>query len=404
MDASTHFRERGELITGLMSGALDAADVVVHTRPAVELLGLLVPIDSLTQDYLSGREPQGLRVTRSDFEPWRRQLLAVVAALVQRWVGDDEDSWLALAMRAGSHRGSVPELIDSVVHPEHADPGSWSGRAPRWPRGVDASAVLLAMAPPGIREAFLGECATNEAAGGILTRMLDRGPLHPEFVDYALGVSGTRAMRVALDRNPAYELAKVREHVLRERHDIAVLEHAYFTPGADRALRVGLVRLADAAGGFRPDFVSRLKTHNKDASVLEPLLVADDPVLVHWVLRRVNSSLTEPAIRWAAYVTLALTTGPEPVWVLEQERAGALSRMVEPVRASMLAGAVDPILDAADAADGALGSAGLPRTPIDLGAPLIEPGPYTELIRECVDCDAYRLAVVDGLVSDRAAL
>ncbi|MEY9863385.1 hypothetical protein ABH935_009035 [Catenulispora sp. GAS73] len=401
MDASAHFRERGELITHLMSGTLDAADVVVHTRPAVELLGLLVPIDSLTQDYLSGREPRGLRVTRSEFEPWRRQLLAVVAALVERWVGDDEDSWLALAMRAGSHRGSVPELIDSVVRPERADPESWSGRAPRWPRGVDASAVLLAMAPPGTLEAFLGECATNEAAGGILTRMLDRGPLHPKFVDYALSALGTDSMRAALHRNPAYELAKVRAHVLRERHDIAVLEHAYFTPGADGALRVGLVRLAEAAGGFRPDFVSRLKTHNKDASVLEPLLVSDDPVLVHWVLRRVNSSLTESAIRWAAYATLALTTGPEPVWALEQERVGALSRMAEPVRASILAGSVDPILDAAD---GALGNAGLPRTPIDLGAPLIEPPPYTELIEEFVDRDAYRTAVVDGLVGDRAAL
>jgi hypothetical protein len=401
MDASTHFRGRSELVAGLMSGALDAADAVVRTRPAVELLGLLVPVDGLTERYLSARDPQGLRATRSDLEPWRRQLLAVVAVLLERWVGDDLNSWPALAMRAGSYQGTVPELIDSVVHPEHADPQSWSGRAPRWPRGLDASAVLLAMAPPGIVEAFLDDCVTNEASAGILTRMLDRGPLHPMFVDYALGASGTDTMRAALYRNPVYELAKVREHVLREQDDIAVLEHAYFAPGADRALRIGLVRMAEAAGGFRRRFASRLEAHAEDATVLEPLLVSADPQLVHWVLRRVNGSVRVSAMRWTAYATLARTAGPEPVWALEQERVGTLSRMAEPVRASMSTGSVDPILAAADAAPVSVGPAG---SAMELGAPLIEPWPYTELIREFVEGDAYRTAVVDGLIADRAAL
>ena len=78
-DAGSHFRDRGAVITGLMDGDLDAADAVARTVPAVELLGLLVPVDGLTEDYLGGRDPRGLRITRSEFEPWRRQLLAVVA-------------------------------------------------------------------------------------------------------------------------------------------------------------------------------------------------------------------------------------------------------------------------------------------------------------------------------------
>ena len=378
MNAGTHFRARGELISGLMSGRLDASAAVRRSRPAVEVLGLLVPVDGLTEDYLSGRGPEGLRVTRGEFEPWRRRLLAVVAALLDRRVGDDVKSWLALAMRAGSYQGSLVELIESVGYPEHVDPDLRSGRAPRWPRGVDASAVLLSMAPPGIVEAFLDDCATNVAAAGILTRMLDRGPLHPKFLDYALGPMGSNAMRGALFRNPAYALTKVREQVLRERNDIAVLEDAYFASVADRALRIGLVRLADAAGGFRPEFASRLERYKRDLSVMEPLLVSSDPELLHWVLRRVNREVTVPAMRWAAYTTLALTAGLEPVWALERERVGRLSKMAEPVHASMVTGSVDPILDVAE---GAPVMVGPPETAMELGAPLIEPWPYTELIR-----------------------
>ncbi|MEY9935176.1 hypothetical protein ABH926_009847 [Catenulispora sp. GP43] len=401
MDASTHFRERGAVIAALMAGDLDAADVVAHTRPAVETLGLLVPIDGLTEDYLGGRAPAGLAVTRSDFEPWRRQLLAVVAALLRRWVGEDPESWLALMMRAGAHPGSVVELIDSVARPDGTDPSPGAGgRAPRWPRGVDASAVLVAMAPPGIAEAFLEGCAENEVFGGVLTRMLDRGPLHPLFVEYALGPSGTEAMRSALDRNPIYAITKLRELVLRERDDIAVLEQAYVQRGVDRALRIGLVRLAEAAGGFRPRFAARLESCAEDVAVLEPLLVSGDPRLVHWVLRRINNRVRVPAMRWAAYATLCRTAGPEPVWALEQERVGALSRMAEPVRASMATGSAAPILAAAEAAPVSVGT---PGSVMELGAPLIEPWPYTGLIEEHVDRDWRRLVLVDDLAPAASA-
>jgi hypothetical protein len=397
-DASSHFRARGALITGLMAGTLDAADAVAGARPAVELLGLLVPVDALTQEYLSGRSPAGLTVARGDFEPWRRQLLAVVAALLERWIGDDTKAWLALAKRAGSHRGSVVELIESVVRPEHADPSSWAGRAPRWPRGVDASAVLLAMAPPGIAEAFLEDSLTDIASRGILTRMLDRGPLHPLFLDHALDGPGTDAMRKALARNPAVEATLLRERVLRERDDIAVLEDSYLAPAADRALRIGVVRLADDAGGFRPGFSARLEPYQENVPVLEPLLLSGDPVLVYWVLRRVNRSVS-PAMRWTGYATLARTAGPEPVWALEKERAGRLKRMAAPVRESMSTGSVAPILAAAEDAPA---SAGPPGSVLELGAPLIEPWPYTELIREHVERDWRRLAVVDTLVDNAA--
>ena len=398
MDASTHFRERGALIMALMAGDLDAADAVARTGPAGELLGLLVPIDGLTETYLGGRAVPGLTVTRSDFEPWRRELLAVVAALLERWVGEDPDAWRALTMRAGSHLGSVSGLVGSVAHPESADPSSWAGRAPRWPRGVDASAVLLAMAPPGIVEAFLEDCVTNEASAGVLTRMLDRGPLHPLFVEHALGPRGTEAMRAALNRNPVHGITKLRELVLRGRDDIAVLEQAYFQSGVDRALRIGLVRLAEAIGGFRPLFASRLQSSKRDAAVVEPLLVSGDPQLVLWLLRRVNDRVRVPALRWAGYATLARTAGPEPVWALEKERVGALSRMAEPVRESMATGSVAPILAAAEAAPVSVGP---PGSVMELGAPLVEPWPYTALIAEHVHGHERRTALVDNPGADR---
>lgn len=398
-DAASHFRDRGAVIAGLMDGGLDAADAVARTVPAAELLGLLVPIDGLTEDYLGGRDHPGLRVTRSEFEPWRRQVLAVVAALVERWIGEDPAAWLTLVARAGSFAGSVPELIDSIADPSDADPAVWSRRVPRWPRGVDGSAVLLAMAPPGIVEAFLDGCVTSEASAGLLTRMLDRGPLHPLCVIYALSGLGTDTMRTALNRNPAYDISRLREHVLRDSSDIDVLEYAYFAPGADRALRIGCVRLAEAAGGFRHRFTARLKSQAEDVAALEPLLVSSDVQLVHWVLRRVNRGLRVPALRWAAYATLARTAGPEPVWALEQEFTGALSRMAEPVLASMATGSVAPILAAAEAEPVSVGPRG---SEMELGAPQIEPWPYTDLIREYVDGDTRRKAVVDDPAGARS--
>jgi hypothetical protein len=188
MDASTHFRERGALISGLMSGEVDAADAVARTRPAVQVLGLLVPIDGLTERYLHGRSPKG------------------------------------------------------------------------------------------------------------------------------------------------------------------------------------------------------------------PLLASGDPQLVLSILRRVTTKV--PGLRWAAYATLARMAGPEPVWALEQERAGTLARMDEPVRASMAAGSAAPILAAAEATPVTIGPAG---SAMALGAPQIEPWPYTELIREFVDGDEHRRTVVDNLPADRTS-
>jgi hypothetical protein len=399
MDASTHFRERGALISGLMAGQLDAADVVARTRPAVEALGLLVPIDGLTERYLRGRAPKGLSVTSSEFEPWRRQLLAVVAALLDRWIGDDKDLWPALVMRAGAHHGTVVELVESVVRPEHADPSSWAGRAPRWPRGVDASAVLLAMAPPGIIEAFLDECVTSEAAAGVLTRMLDRGPVHPRFMQYAIGALGTQEMWLAAHRNPGYKISRLREQVLQYPTDIVLLEHAYLDAAeADRALRIACVRLAEAAGGFGQRFMERLEDRQEQVHLQEPLLASGDPQLVLSALKRVTTKV--PRLRWAAYATLARTAGPEPVWALEQERAGSLARMDAPVRASMAAGSAAPILAAAEATPVSVGPAG---SAMELGAPMIEPWPYTELISEHVEGNARRRGLIMDLVVDRAA-
>jgi hypothetical protein len=65
----------------------------------------------------------------------------------------------------------------------------------------------------------------------------------------------------------------------------------------------------------------------------------------------------------------------------------------------MSTGSVAPILAAAEDAPA---SAGPPGSVLELGAPLIEPWPYTELIREHVERDWRRLALVDTLVDNAA--
>ncbi|NUR24890.1 MAG: hypothetical protein HOV83_03420 [Catenulispora sp.] len=393
--ARSHFERRALLIKALTSGALDAADVVLVARPAVELLALLVPIDGLTERYLKGRAPSGLQVTASDFEGCRRELLAVVAAVLERWLGDDPELWSAVVAQAGAWPGTVAELV-AWGSAGYADLETFSlgGRAPRWPRGVDASAVLLAMAPAGVPELFLESCEQSASSRGILTRILARGPVLPMFADHALGELGTPAMFEAYHRNPVSKTAALRERVLLEPGKLQVLQEVYLARAADRALRVGCLRRAEVVGGFPAEFVARLVRDEAEAEFVEPLLASRDAQLVHRLLKRLNNRLSTPALRWAAYATLAQAAGPEAVWALEQERAGRLHKMAEPVRLSMTTGEIAPILDAAEAVPLTIGA---PGTAMELGAPVIEPWPYTDLIREHIDGSPYRLRAVETL-------
>ncbi|MFD0637746.1 hypothetical protein ACFQ9X_45545 [Catenulispora yoronensis] len=337
----------------------------------------------------------------------------MVAGILDRWFGEDPELWLAAIARAGSWGGTVPALIESVAL--HEDRGEYDripghakdeGRAPRWPRGIDASAVLLAMAPPTLVDLFLDQCASSEPSRGILTRVMDRGPIVPKLVAYALGgEKSTPAMLQAYFRNPGMLAAGLRERVLRKPADVEVLQEVYLDSAADRTLRVGCVRRAEAAGGFEPGFRDGLvRGRFRDGSVsggsvgdeddtrlMEPLLASGDPVLVHWLLKRLNSRLSLPALRWAGYATLARTAGPEPVWALEQERVGRLEKMAGPVRASMADGDIAPILAAAEAVPLTIG---VPGTAMELGAPMIEPWPYTDLISEHVEGNPRRLKAV----------
>lgn len=400
LDARAHFARRALLTRGLMAGTLDAADAVLLTRPAVELLGMLVPIDGLTERYLRRRDVEGLGITAPDFEHRRRELLAVVAAILDRWLGEDPGLWLGTVARAGTWHGSFPALIESVAgfegdedrgEPHRIPRGAMgTGRAPRWPRGVDASAVLLAMAPPPVQRRFLEACERSTSSRGILTRMIDRGPLVPALVDHVLENESQTAFD-AYFRNPVFLAGALRDRVLREPADVKVLQETYLYDTADRALRIGCVRRADAAGGFEPSFIDRLMNPAWPRALREPLLASSDPQLLRRLLKRVDRRLSTPALLWTAYATLARAVGPEPVWALEQERAGRLEEMADVVRVSMVTGDIAPILAAADATPPTIGA---PGSAMELGAPEIEPWPYTGLIREHVETSPHRKRAV----------
>ncbi|NUR62864.1 MAG: hypothetical protein HOV87_30060, partial [Catenulispora sp.] len=305
--------------------------------------------------------------------------------------------------RAGTWQGSFPALIESATgaadraEPDRIPCGAiGTGRAPRWPRGVDASAVLLAMAPPEVVELFVEDCRRNPASRGILVRMLDRGPLLPPLVDAATADEvAIPAMLGADTRNPAFAVAGLRYRVWLHHGNVEGLQEVYLDRSADLAIRIGCLRRAEAAGGFSSAFIEQLLNKASHPPLVEPLLASSDPRLVLRLLKRLSRhALSTPALRWAGYATLARTAGLEPVWALEQERAGDLAKMAEPVRVSMATGDAAPILAAADAAPLVLGAFGTPR---ELGAPDLEPWPYTDLIREHVETSWRRRRAVSLL-------
>ncbi|MEY9909272.1 hypothetical protein ABIA35_005507 [Catenulispora sp. MAP12-49] len=375
--ATRHFATRELLRRGLLHGSLSAPEVVAHAEPAADVLALALPTPPGLTEYYTAKgknsfAPHFVRIPPEAEERYQADLRAAIAETI----GPDPARWLKVLTRVAAWEGSLGgpggllEAVDAGAPlPER--------RGTRWPRGVDAAAVVLEVAPAeviakvvaaalavaeeqspaGAVEGQLPAGAAEEqspagaaeasdpetrALIGVLTRVLDRGPEPRWLLDLALGPHGTSAMRLAAARNPAATVGTLWRLADREPAEPGVLAAVYLHPLASLELRIAAVVRSEAVGGVYPGLVRRLVTRYAEPALLQPVLESRDPELLHTVLRRSNRSLQTDR-RIVAYARLAEAAGPEPVWALELERAGSLERMHEAVRASMNAHSDEPL-------------------------------------------------------------
>ncbi|NUR26998.1 MAG: hypothetical protein HOV83_14340, partial [Catenulispora sp.] len=364
--AARHFGLRELLRRGLLHGSLSATQTVEFAAPASAVLALAIPVPPGLAEYHTAKgansfAPHYSRIPSEAEERYQADLRAAAAAAI----GPDPARWLKALTRVGAWDDSLTELVRAIDDGQ----GLPTRRAYRWPRGVDPAAVLLEIAPEGVVEALLAAAATaataapasgseTAAAGrpavdpetrallGVLTRILDRGPVPRRLLDYALGPHGTPAMRLAAARNPAATGGTLWRLADREPAEPRVLAAVYLHPLASRELRVAAIVRSEAAGGLDSALVRRLVARDADPALLVPALESRSPEVLHTVLRRGGESIGTDR-RIAAYARLAAAAGPEPVWALELERAGSLERMHAAVRASMAAHSDAPLQEAA---------------------------------------------------------
>ncbi|MFD0633434.1 hypothetical protein ACFQ9X_19545 [Catenulispora yoronensis] len=74
--------------------------------------------------------------------------------------------------------------------------------------------------------------------------------------------------------------------------------------------------------------------------------LTDDAVTLRQTVAAITGRVDEPALL-CAYGALAFAAGPEPVWALELQRVGSLEQALPEVRASLLTGTADPLIEAA---------------------------------------------------------
>jgi hypothetical protein len=355
--ASRHFAIREMAVRGLTHHALTAAEVLWTLSPAAEALALAAPVTPALEAYLRkhrlARHPVPSAVAERSVVDVRH----AAADLLRDSVGEDPDRWRTLLLQVGAWPGTFGELVSLVA--DGADLELPPRRAGRWPRGVDAAAVLLTLAPAKAADLFLAEAETSPAVRGAVTRILDRGPIPPALVDHALGPQGTPEMRRALARNPESALGllvRLIEGFPAEREMLAVAYIALgrWRPAAGGArsdlvddLRARIVLHSEANGGLHSRLRWRFRDRQAELAELRPALASQDPVTLHTVLARINGRV-DPGHRARAYAALASLAGPEPVWALELQRAGTLERASASVRASMAAGDIGPIVEAAD--------------------------------------------------------
>ena len=389
--ATRHFGMRELLRRGLLHGSLSAADAVEYAAPAADVLALAVPTPVGLAEYYTakgknGFAPHNARIPVQAEERYQADLRAAVVDAI----GPDPDRWLKILTRVAAWEDSLTALLSAIDDGESLP----TRRGHRWPRGADPAAVLLEIAPEGVVDRLLAAAAQadgnseraaepggipadrpvgptgfdpgpngiatdrpvsaahrridpeSRALLGVLTRILDRGPIPRRLLDHALGPQGTAAMRLAAARNPAATGGTLWRLADREPAEPRVLAAVYQHPLASRELRVAAMMRAEAAGGLYPGLVRRLMRRDAEPALLLPALESRTPEVLHTVLRQSGQAIATDR-RIAAYARLAAAAGPEPVWALELERVGSLEHMHEAVSASMAAHSDAPLREAA---------------------------------------------------------
>lgn len=303
----------------LRTGAITAADIVAHSRPAAVALTLTC---CTNDDELR----PGARRAADDMRILISERLAATA-------GDDYKSWARLISCCVGFRGTFPDLLaclergfpqQSYRFKDHSALGPW-----------DARNVLSAMAPPEIAARLLEDASRW---GDDLRSLAASAPLTRQLVD-RITLTGTEEQRTALagnDATPDSVLARLLENP--ELTSI-IAKRRFIGPGTRFAALARYVpgRRRGEFGDPVVDVASR-----GPEPLLSTLRSATDPAQLLVIIEAVAAVLT-PDTRVAAYSILAQAAGPEAVWALELARAGSLEEMDPEVLASMAAGSWDPV-------------------------------------------------------------
>jgi hypothetical protein len=357
--AATDYRDdavtrlRALALEALCAGALSAEQILDHTRPAALTLALAV-------------------CTPADYpRPWVRRATGDVRVLLARRLseelGDDDQRWAAAIALSGSFAGTVAELLHSGEAPAGFRRFFDANRSSHAPQNV-----LLALAPRGVAGRYLAgltELTRPAALTGLADPssafhpstyrpstdhpsafrpsvpdhqwewMLAGGPLSRPLVDHVLahGTVGQRRRLLGNELCPDFVLEQApaghtREILLRRLLPPHVRSRAFhFFEREPREARLWARSMAE---------------RGRDELVDLAWSLIDAPELLRQVVVAALGRADQPTLT-CLYGALAEAAGPEPVWVLDLERAGSLDAVLPPVRASMAACSAEPLVEAA---------------------------------------------------------
>lgn len=365
------------LDNGMRRGTLTAEEVLDLARPAAAVV-------AWTGTGTAGRGAD--RRGRADVR-------ALIVELLRTELGANAAAWTHLLLAVGLWPGTLPELVRRAAHNQLAgvtrgEPGgsvrpSWHLR--KW---RPAERLLLGMAGRGTVQALL-VAEPDGARRMALAEALRRGPTHRALAEYVLRLPEASCLLAAMAENPLTPLRDLRRIIEETPPDLGVLAATYCAPQSTGRLRELAVRRYLDAGGRLGVFHNEVSDPGR-ADWLGLVAAAFEPALFLRTLRSLRSEAPEDDLL-TAYALLARRTGAEPVWVAEQERAGALDRMLPAVRESMLAGEAAPLLAAAETAARSSRPARVPRE-------IAEGWPLEDMVRVHLDGRPERWAELARLL------